>query len=145
MIGKIIDCITFIILTWLIYFIYVFILHFLLSGYDLQNTINWFQESFFLLPIFSVVILLSDFSDQSNKSLLNSVKAQVNAAEIANEGIVAEYNSGSDRTTLEVIQSNSLLLNAQISLADSERNYILSQFNLLKSVGLLNSDYLKIK
>ena len=82
---------------------------------------------------------------QSNKSLLNSVRAQVNAAEIANEGIVAEYNSGSNRTTLEVIQSNSLLLNAQISLADSERNYILSQFNLLKSLGLLNSDYLKIR
>ena len=82
---------------------------------------------------------------QSNKSLLNSVRAQVNAAEIANEGIVAEYNSGSDRTTLEVIQSNSLLLNAQISLADSERNYILSQFNLLKSVGLLNSEYLKLR
>ena len=84
-------------------------------------------------------------SYQSNLSLLNSVRAQVDAAEIANEGIVAEYNSGSDRTTLEVIQSNSLLLNAQISLADSERNYILSQFNLLKSVGLLNSTYLKIK
>ena len=82
---------------------------------------------------------------QSSKSLLNSVRAQVNAAEIANEGIVAEYNSGSDRTTLEVVQSNSLLLNAQISLANSERNYILSQFNLLKSVGLLTSDYLKIK
>ena len=83
-------------------------------------------------------------SYQSNQSLLNSVRAQVNAAEIANEGIVAEYNSGSDRTTLEVIQSNSLLLNAQISLADSEKNYILSQFNLLKSIGLLNSNYLKI-
>ena len=82
---------------------------------------------------------------QSSRSLLDSVRAQVNAAEIANEGIVAEYNSGSDRSTLEVIQSNSLLLNAQISLADSERNYILSQFNLLKSVGLLTSDYLKIK
>ena len=82
---------------------------------------------------------------QSNKSLLNSVRAQVNAAEIANEGIVAEYNRGSDRTTLEVIQSNSLLLNAQISLVDSEKNYILSQFNLLKSIGLLNSEYLKLR
>jgi len=82
---------------------------------------------------------------QSNKSLLNSVRAQVNAAEIANEGIVAEYNSGSDRTTLEVIQSNSALLTAQISLADSQKNYILSQFNLLKSVGLLNSEYLKLR
>ena len=81
---------------------------------------------------------------QSNKSLLNSVQAQVRAAEIANEGITAEYNSGAGRTTLEVIQSNSLLLNAQISLANSERNFVLSQFNLLKSVGLLNSEYLKI-
>ena len=82
---------------------------------------------------------------QSNQSLLSSVNAQVNAAEIANEGIVAEYNSGSNRTTLEVIQSNSLLLDAQTSLADSERNYILSKFNLLKSIGLLNSEYLKIR
>ena len=84
-------------------------------------------------------------SYQSNQSLLNSVRAQVDAAEIANEGIVAEYNSGSDRTTLEVIQSNSLLLDAQISLVDSEKNYILSQFNLLKSIGLLSSEYLKIR
>ena len=84
-------------------------------------------------------------SYQSSQSLLNSVRAQVNAAEIANEGIVAEYNSGSNRTTLEVIQSNSLLLNAQISLADSEKNYILAQFNLLKSIGLLNSKYLKLR
>ena len=83
-------------------------------------------------------------SYQSNKSLLNSVQAQVRAAEMANEGITAEYNSGTGRTTLEVIQSNSLLLNAQISLANSERNYILSQFNLLKSIGLLQSEFLKI-
>ena len=82
---------------------------------------------------------------QSNKSLLNSVQVQVRAAEIANEGISAEYNSGAGRTTLEVIQSNSLLLNAQISLADSERNFILSKFNLLKSIGLLHSEYLKIR
>ena len=82
---------------------------------------------------------------QSSKSLLNSVQLQVRAAEIANEGITAEYESGLGRTTLEVIQSNSFLLNAQISLANSERNYLLSQFNLLKSIGLLNSDYLKIK
>jgi len=82
---------------------------------------------------------------QSSKSLLNSVELQVRAAEIANEGITAEYESGVGRTTLEVIQSNSFLLNAQISLANSKRNYLLSQFNLLKSIGLLNSDYLKIK
>ena len=82
---------------------------------------------------------------QSSESLLTSVRSQVKAAEIANEGISAEYERGSGRTTLDVIQSNALLLNAQISLANSERNYILAQYNLLKSVGLLNSTYLKIK
>ena len=81
---------------------------------------------------------------ESSKSFLNSVIAQVRAAKIANEGISAEYERGS-RTTLDVIQSNSLLLTAQISLANSQRNYLMAQYDLLKSVGLLNSNYLKLK
>ena len=82
---------------------------------------------------------------QVSKSLLNSVTSQVKAAEIANEGITVEYESGLGRSTLDVIQSNSILLNAKISLADSERNYLLSQFKLLQSVGYLNSKHLKLQ
>jgi outer membrane protein len=81
---------------------------------------------------------------ESSESFLNSVKAQVRAAQIANDGIAAEYERGS-RTTLDVIQSNALLLSAQISLASSEKNYLMAQYNLLKTVGLLNSQYLKLK
>ena len=81
---------------------------------------------------------------QSSESFLNSVKVQVSAAKIANEGIAAEYERGS-RTTLDVIQSNALLLSAQISLANSEKNYLMAQYSLLKAVGLLNSQYLKLK
>ena len=81
---------------------------------------------------------------ESSKSFLNSVKVQVRAAQIANEGIAAEYERGS-RTTLDVIQSNSLLLSAQLSLVSSERNYLMAQYNLLKAIGLLNSQYLKLK
>ena len=81
---------------------------------------------------------------ESSESFLNSVRVQVKAAEIANEGIAAEYERGS-RTTLDVIQSNALLLSAQISLASSEKNYLMAQYNLLKAVGLLNSQYLKLK
>ena len=81
---------------------------------------------------------------QSAKSFLSSVRFQVKAAEIANEGVTAEYEKGS-RTTLDFIQSNTLLLNSQISLARSERDFLLAQYNLLKSVGLLTSDYLKIQ
>ena len=82
---------------------------------------------------------------QSSRSLLNSVISQVKAAEIANEGITVEYESGLGRSTLDVIQSNSILLSSKISLADSERNYLLSQFKLLQSLGLLNSNYLKLQ
>ena len=78
---------------------------------------------------------------QSAKSFLSSVRSQVKAAEIANEGVTAEYEKGS-RTTLDFIQSNTLLLNSQISLANSERDFLLAQYNLLKSVGLLTSDHL---
>ena len=81
---------------------------------------------------------------ESSKGFLNSVKAQVRAAKIANDGIAAEYERGS-RTTLDVIQSNGLLLSAQISLASSEKNYLMAQYNLLKAIGLLNSQYLKLK
>ena len=36
---------------------------------------------------------------QSSKSVLESIKSQVKAAEIANEGITLEYDSGNNRTT----------------------------------------------
>ena len=80
----------------------------------------------------------------SSKSLLDSVRSQVQAAEIANEGITAEYESGLGRSTLDVIQSNTLLLDSKISLANSERNYLLSQFKLLQYLGLLTAEYLQI-
>ena len=81
---------------------------------------------------------------QSSESILTSIRAQVNAAEIANEGITEEYQRGS-RSTLDFIQSTAILLDARISLANSERDFILAQYNLLKSVGLLNSNYLNVK
>ena len=83
-------------------------------------------------------------SYQSSKSLLNSVRSQVRAAEIANEGITVEYESGLGRSTLDVIQSNTLLLDSKTSLANAERNYLLSQFKLLESIGLLTTKHLQI-
>ena len=82
---------------------------------------------------------------QSTKSFLNSVKLQVQAAEIANEGITEEYETGLGRSTLDVMQSNSILLNSKISLVESERNYMLAQFKLLQSIGLLKNDHLKLQ
>ncbi len=84
-------------------------------------------------------------SYQSSKSVLDSIRAQVKAAEIANEGITLEYETGSGRTTLEVIQSRSILLSSRINLASSERNFFISQFNLLSAVGRLTAKQLNLK
>ena len=80
---------------------------------------------------------------QSSESVLKSTQAQVKAAEIANEGITLEYDSGNKRTTLEVIQSRSLLLDARIGNAKSERDFAISKFELLAVTGDLTLDNLK--
>ena len=82
---------------------------------------------------------------QSSKSMLDSIRSQVKAAEIANEGITLEYESGSNRTTLEVIQSRTILLNSRINLATSERNFLISQFSLVSAVGRLTAKQLNLK
>jgi len=82
---------------------------------------------------------------QSSKSVLDSIRAQVRAAEIANEGITLEYESGDSRTTLEVIQSQTILLNSRINLANSERNFLVSQFDLLSAIGRLTAKQLNLK
>ncbi len=80
---------------------------------------------------------------QSFKSVLEATKAQLKAAEIANEGITLEYDSGNTRTTLEVIQSRSLLLDARISFARAERDFMVSQFELAQQIGTLSLNLLK--
>ena len=84
-------------------------------------------------------------SYQSSKSVLDSIRSQVKAAEIANEGITLEYESGRGRTTLEVIQSRSILLNSRINLASAEKNFLISQINLLAAVGRLTAKQLNLK
>jgi outer membrane protein len=80
---------------------------------------------------------------QSSKSVLEATRAQLKASEIANEGITLEYNSGNTRTTLELIQSRSLLLDSRIDYARSERDFIVSQFELAKKLGSLSIKYIK--
>ena len=79
----------------------------------------------------------------SSKSVLEATKSQLRAAEIANEGITLEYDSGNTRTTLELIQSRSLLLDARIAFAKAERDFMISQFELAKQIGTLSLKSIK--
>ena len=80
---------------------------------------------------------------QSSESVLEATRAQLKAAEIANEGITLEYDSGNTRTTLELIQSRSLLLDARIAFAKSERDFMVSQFELAQQLGSLSMKSIK--
>tara|TARA_A100001011_G_scaffold289644_1_gene300942 strand:+ start:884 stop:2170 length:1287 start_codon:yes stop_codon:yes gene_type:complete len=93
-------------------------------------------------------LLFDDISDQvsidtanawtnynSYKSILDATTVQLKAAEIANEGITLEYDTGNQRTTLEVIQSRTLLLEARTSHANAKKDFAIAQFNLLASIG----------
>ena len=77
---------------------------------------------------------------QSLESVLLATEAQLKAAEIANEGITLEYDSGNSRTTLEVIQSRSLLLDARIAFAKAERDFMISKIELSYQLGTLSLD-----
>ena len=80
---------------------------------------------------------------QSLESVLTATEAQLKAAEIANEGITLEYDSGNTRTTLEVIQSRSLLLDARIAFAKAERDLMISKFELAFQLGTLSLSSIK--
>ena len=93
-------------------------------------------------------LLFDDISDQvsidtanawtnynSSKGILDATTAQLKAAEIANEGITLEYDTGNERTTLEVIQSRTLLLEARTSYANAQKDFAIAQFSLLASIG----------
>ena len=80
---------------------------------------------------------------QSSQSVLESTRAQVKASEIANEGITLEYDSGNTRTTLEVIQSRTLLLDARIANAKAESDFAISKFEILAVLGKLTLENIK--
>ena len=80
---------------------------------------------------------------QSSESVLVATEAQLKAAEIANEGITLEYDSGNTRTTLELIQSRSLLLDSRISFAKAKRDFMISKFELAFQLGTLSSNSIK--
>ena len=80
---------------------------------------------------------------QSSESVLKATESQLKAAEIANEGITLEYDSGNTRTTLEVIQSRSLLLESRIAFAKAERDFVISKFELAFQLGALSAKAIK--
>src|SRR5262249_137962 len=70
-----------------------------------------------------------------------SNKEQVNANQIAYEGVVQEAQVGS-RTTLDVLNAEQELLNSQVTLVQSQRDQYVAAYTLLSSMGALTAQKL---
>ena len=71
-------------------------------------------------------------------------KTQADAAKLALEGVVEERNVG-QRTTLDVLNTQQDVLNAQIALAQSERDLIVASYAALSAIGKLDTATLSLK
>jgi len=78
------------------------------------------------------------------KAAITSNQAQVDADQIAYEGVKKEQEVGG-RTILDVLNAQQELLNAQVSVVSSTRDAYVAAYQVLQSTGQLTARYLKLK
>ena len=72
------------------------------------------------------------------REIIRSAKEQVSAAQLALDGVRQEYFVGS-RTTLDVLDSETEVVNARITLVSAERDQIVAAYQILGSIGRLTA------
>jgi len=77
------------------------------------------------------------------RASIRSSRQQIRAARIAFEGIQEEAKLGA-RTTLDVLDAEQEVLNAESDLASAQRDEYVAAYNLVSSMGLLTTQYLKL-
>jgi len=75
---------------------------------------------------------------------IRAAQAGVRAAELAVEGVLEEFRVG-QRTRLDILDQQSQLISAQITLAQSIRNQLVFAYTLVSSVGRLNTRFLNLQ
>ncbi len=78
---------------------------------------------------------------ESSKATVESDQAQVNASEIALNGVREEARVG-QRTTLDVLNAQQTLLNARVSLVGAQRDRVVASYSVLASIGRLSTTLL---
>jgi len=81
--------------------------------------------------------------EASNASIAAN-QAQVEAAQLALRGVVEERKVGQS-TTLDVLETQSNVLSAQESLAESERDAVVNSYSLMSAIGRLTVSDLNLK
>jgi len=80
----------------------------------------------------------------ASKSTVDSTQAQVQASEIALNGVREEARVG-QRTTLDVLNAQQELVNARVALVGAQRDRVVASYTLLASVGRLAPEVLGLR
>lgn len=71
-------------------------------------------------------------------------RASVAAAQLALNGVIEERNVG-QQTTLDVLNAQNVVFNAQINLAGSERDVVIASYGILQAMGRLSVERLGLQ
>jgi outer membrane protein len=81
---------------------------------------------------------------EAAKAQIESTTAQVNAAEIALNGVREEARVG-QRTTLDVLNAQQDLVNARVALVTAQRDRVVASYTVLAAVGSFSPQVLGLK
>ncbi len=89
--------------------------------------------------------VVSSYSQyQGAKAAVSANQQQLKAAQLALEGAVEERKVG-QRTTLDVLDTQTQVINAQIALANSSRDVKVAGYAIMSAIGRLNASRLGLK
>ena len=81
---------------------------------------------------------------ESAKAQIQATQTQVNASEIALNGVREEARVG-QRTTLDVLNAQQELVNARVSLVTAQRDRVVASYTMLAAVGRLSPQSLELE
>jgi outer membrane protein len=81
---------------------------------------------------------------EAAKAQIAAAQAQVNANEIALNGVREEAKVG-QRTTLDVLNAQQALLNSRVSLITAQRDRVVASYSLMSAVGKLSARVLGLR
>ena len=81
---------------------------------------------------------------EAAKANIEATRAQVQAAEIALNGVREEARVG-QRTTLDVLNAQQELVNARVALVSAQRDRVVASYTLLASVGRLSPQVIGLR
>lgn len=81
---------------------------------------------------------------QAANASITAYRAQVEASQLALNGVIEEQRVG-QRTTLDVLNQQTTLITARSNLVNAERSRVVGSFQLVAAVGRLDAEHLRLK